>query len=137
MKHNKKLVTVYSKDGMYLIKTPNGEMMPCLQWIRVSDNWPEQPYLIARMDCNIANNNEHFEEPIKLYNQKDFDELNTKNYALWLDIKELNRELKSDKLEIECLKKDMEIIEGYSEHKTLMIKEIQSKWWYRLFNWFD
>jgi len=119
MKHNKKLVTVYSKDGMYLIKTPNGEMMPCLQWIRVSDNWPEQPYLIARMDCNIANNNEPFDEPVQVYNQSEVDDIQI--------------ELKEKYKQINELKESVNFKEFVIQNRNKELMEIKSKWWYKLF----
>lgn len=119
MKHNKKLVTVYSKDGMYLIKTPNGEVMPCLKWIRVSDNWPDQPYLIARMDCNIANNNEPFDEPVKFYNQDEVDDLNAKIDALKSQINEVENHLQKTDWFLLLRNRDLEAI--------------KSKWWYKLF----
>jgi len=62
--YNEDFVTVYASGGQHLIKTPNGEMIPCLVWTRVVDINQEMPYVIAKIQCNIANNDEAFDLPM-------------------------------------------------------------------------
>lgn len=115
---NNKLVTVYCQDGEYLIKTPNGELIPGLRSIRVCDNWPnKEPYLIAIMPCNIASNNVHFDAPIKLYNEFEY--------------KEIKEELKKVQ---DKLIKERDFTEMVLKLNQTEITKIKSKWWFKLFS---
>ena len=116
-----KACTVYCQNGEYLIKTPNGEMIPCLHWIRVSDNWPDGiATLILKMQCNIASNNEHFDLPVKLYNENDVQEMNRIIRGRYDALNEkftLHKEVEN--IQITLLRQELSYI--------------KSKWWHKLF----
>ena len=130
------LVTVVGVDGIHLLVTPLGENINGLVWTRVTDEIDGLPYVVCKIQCNIA-------ESISLYKDEPPLVHELKRKIEEYRSEEYKSKLSSEKLLLHEVERKMNAyLEESKRYKSLFkeyyerVLQLRSKWWYRIFkNW--